>query len=403
MALFSYTAYDAAHRKIKGQIEAENRDQASKVITQNNLLAISIEEKKNSLNPFSFLSSLKGVSENDVTNFTRQLSAMINAGLPLVESLNILRTQIKSKYFSAIIATIMRDVEGGSSFANALSKHPDTFTEVYISLIRAGEAGGVLDKILLRLADTMEKQRDFHSKTRGALVYPIILLVVMGIVITIMMVFVIPKLTSLYTEVHAQLPLPTQILIAMSNFMVKFWWLLGALIIGLVFVWKKVSKNQPVKGYVDQISIKIPIFGPLSRQVMMTEFTRTLSLLIAAGVPILEALRVVRGIVDNGVYQKTIDDMMDRVERGSQLHQIIDESSLYPPIVGQMTRVGEETGKLDDVLGKLSNYFENEAEQTVKNLTVALEPFILLVLGAAVAFLVLSIILPIYNLTNTFG
>lgn len=403
MPIYSYTANDSNSRKVKGNIEAESAEQASKILGQNSLVPISIQSKGGSLNPLGFISQIKGVSENDVTNFTRQLAAMINAGLPLVESLNILRTQTKSKYFAGKIAAVMKDVEGGSSFANALSKHSGTFSEVYISLIRAGEAGGVLDKILLRLADTMEKQRDFHSKTRGALIYPAILLVVMGIVISIMMIFVIPKLTALYTEVKVELPLPTRILIGMSGFMVKFWWLLGLSIITFLFVWKKVSKNQPVKGFVDRLSLKIPIFGPLSRQVMMTEFTRTLSLLVAAGVPILEALRVVRGIVDNGIYQKTIDDMMDKVERGSQLHQIIDASPLYPPIVGQMTRVGEETGKLDEVLGKLSNYFESEAEQTVKNLTVALEPFILLILGGAVAFLVLSIILPIYNLTNTFS
>lgn len=402
MALYSYSAQDAQGQKVKGKIEADTPEQAASIVRQNNLFPISIEEKKSSVNPFAFLSKFKSVSENDITNFTRQLSAMINAGLPLVESLNILRTQVRNQVFAAQIGTIMRDVEGGSSFANSLSKHPDVFPQVYVSLIKAGEAGGVLDKILSRLADTMEKQREFHSKTRGALVYPAILLIVMAIVITIMMVFVVPRLTSLYNDVGAQLPLPTRILIGVSNFMVHFWWLLLLLVVGAVFFWQRVKKSDAVLAFTDRISLRTPVFGELKKEVIMTEFTRTLSLLVAAGVPILESLRVVRGVVDNGLYQKTIDQMSARVEKGSPLNQTIAASSIYPPIVAQMVKVGEETGKLDDVLAKLSNYFESEAEQTVKNLTTALEPLILLILGVSVGFLVLSIILPIYNLTNSF-
>ncbi len=403
MANFVYTAKAVNGDIVKGSVEASNVEQALNVIRQNNLMPITIEERKKSfLSNFSLDNFFGKVTEGDVAVFTRQLSSMVSAGLPFAESMNILKKQTKNTHFSAVLDQIGKDVEGGTSLGGALEKHPDVFSRVYINLVKAGEAGGVIDKIFARLADSLEKSRSFHSKVKGALLYPVILLVLMFVVIFIMMVFVIPKLADLYKDIGASLPLPTLILIGISNFFVNFWFLILGGIFGLILFYRSWGKTEAGRTFFDNIKLRIPVFGRINRGLILVEFTRTLGLLLEAGVPIIESLRISTGIVNNIKYEKSLFISIDKVEKGAQLYDQIEQSEIFPPIVSQMVKVGEETGKLDDVLNRLAIYFETEADQLVKNVTTALEPFILVILGLGVGLLVVSIILPIYNLTSKF-
>ena len=403
MANFLYTAKAVNGDTVKGSVEASNVDQALNVIRQNNLTPITItENKKGMFNNLSFGNLFGKVSEGDVAIFTRQLSSMVNAGLPFAESMNILKKQTKNAHFAEVLDQVGKDVEGGTSLGGAMAKHPDVFGRVYINLVKAGEAGGVIDKIFLRLADSLEKSRSFHSKVKGALLYPVILLVLMFVVMFVMMIFVIPKLADLYKDIDASLPLPTLILIGISDFFVNFWYLIIGGIIGLIMFYRYWGNTEAGRAVFDDLKLKIPVFGRINRGIILVEFTRTLGLLLEAGVPIIESLRVSTGIVNNVNYEKSLLLSIDKIEKGAQLYDQIEESEIFPPIVSQMVKVGEETGKLDDVLNRLANYFENEADQLVKNVTTALEPFILVILGLGVGLLVISIILPIYNLTSKF-
>ncbi|MDP2632318.1 MAG: type II secretion system F family protein, partial [Candidatus Curtissbacteria bacterium] len=326
----------------------------------------------------------------------------ISAGLPLTDSLVILEKQSKNGYFARVIGEVVADVEGGMSLSSALAKHLEAFDIVYIKLVEAGETGGVLDKILIKLADTLEKEREFKNKTKGAFIYPLIVVVVMVLVMSIMMIFVIPKLTGLYVEMGVTLPLPTRVLILISDIMRGFWWLIIIMIVGIFYGFRAFAKTQKGAQLLSKLVLRLPIWGKIRKTLILAQFTRTLGLLIGAGIPIITALKVVADLLASQSYREGLDYAISRVERGSPLYQPLATNPIFPPILGQMLRVGEETGKMDEVLNRLSIYFENESENFIRNLTTALEPVILVVLGLGVGILVLSVILPIYNLTSQF-
>ena len=397
MALYRYLAKDAQGKPVSGQVESIDEASLVKILQQENLVPIEVKKTSGKAS-FSF-SFGGGIPYSELVSFTRQLSTMISAGLPLTDSLVILQKQTKSATFSKTLSQIVSDVEGGLSLSQAMGSHPKIFSVVYIKLIEAGETGGVLDKVLMKLADSLEKEREFQSKTKGAFVYPAIVVCVMVVVMTLMMIFVIPKLTSLYAEVGTQLPLITRIMIGISSFLQGFWWLVILVIVGSVFAFRTYAKTPQGADVVSRVVLNLPVWGKLRKTLILAEFTRTLGLLIGTGIPIITALKVVRDILSNSTYRDGIDTAMSRVERGSPLHMPLSQNPNFPPIISQMIRVGEETGKMDEVLGRLSLYFEQEGENMTRNLTTALEPIILVVLGVSVGVLVLSIILPIYNLT----
>lgn len=400
MPFFKYTAKNEYGETIKGKVEARNIKQAAAELGVRKLLVIDVHP----LTEDSFASIkavIFGVKFTDVVNFTRQLSTMISAGLPLANALSILVQQSKAE-MSRLVAAILQDVEGGNTFTKALSKHPEVFSSIYIQLVNAGEVGGVLDEILSRLANNMEKTKEFRAKTRGAMIYPIIVVLAMIAVATIMMIFVIPKLSAMYDDFGAELPLPTLILISISNFMVQFWWLLLLLFGGGFFVFQQWLKTHPGRVAFDRFKLNIPIMGDLLKKITLTEFSRTLSLLLGAGISLLQALEIVTDGVDNIVYKEALQEVYKQVEKGVPISKALGQYEDFPPILFQMMSVGEETGKLDEVLGKLSNYFEQESEQAVKNLTAAIEPLIMIVLGIGVGAMVIAVILPIYNLTSQF-
>ncbi|MBI2268476.1 MAG: type II secretion system F family protein [Candidatus Blackburnbacteria bacterium] len=401
MNRFVYKARDKSGKLVKGQVEAQDIREAAKLLREQGYVVISLSPKHASL-----LDLWRRVGQRvtlyDIALFTRQFSIMITAGLPITDALLIIKTQSRPA-LRPIVDSLLSDIEGGSSLSAALEKHPKIFSPVYIALVKAGEGGGVLDNILARLADNLEAQREFQSKVKGALIYPVIVVVGMIAVAVVMMVFVIPKMLSLFADFNAELPMPTKALMAISSFSEKYWWIVGGVIGGIVWVLMLLAKTPKGRQKVDELKLKLPILGPLQRQVILTELTRTLGLLVGAGVSLLEGLRIVSGVVGNTVVNAAITRSSTQVEQGFSLaYAFSQEAEVFPPMLYQMLAVGEETGKLDESLIKVSHVFEQESEHLVKGLTAAVEPLVMIILGIGVGFLVIAVILPIYNLTGQF-
>lgn len=401
MNRFNYKAKDKAGRLVKGEVEAANINAAAKLVRSRGMFVLTVSPKMNS--PLSFIGIGKRkdkVTSSDISTFTRQLSTMINAGLPITEALLILRSQSK-KSMQSVVAQLLADVEAGDSFSNALGKHPQIFGKTYIALIKSGEVGGVLDTVLVKLADNLEKQQEFASKVKGALIYPVIIVTAMIVVSIVMLVAVIPKLLSLYSDMNAALPGPTKFLIGLSDFFVKYWFVI-AIIVGLgIYVFNLYKSTPEGKRKIDELIFKVPVYGPLQKQIILTNLTRTLSMMIGSGVSILEALHITAEVVGNTLIADALIDSANQVEKGFPVAFAFSKHpDSFPFILSQMMAVGEETGKMDDILNKLSHIFEVESDEKVKGLTAAIEPIVMIVLGAGVGFLVIAVILPIYSLSN---
>jgi type II secretory pathway component PulF len=401
MADYSYKARDSQGRVITGVVEAPNSEGATRLLHEKQLFIISLSQGRVRAKGGSS-SPLKKVNFTEIVNFTRQLSTMVVAGLSLPESLTILRAQTTNQTFSRVLMDIEHQIVGGGNLADALARYPQHFPPIYIALVRAGESSGQLDQVLTRLADSMESEREFRSKVTGAMIYPVIIFVGMGVVVMIMMTVVIPKLSELYRDFGVDLPFTTQLLISMSEFMVKFWWLVIAGTIGAVYAFLRWKETKAGEYFIDTVTLKIPLFGELQKKIILVEFTRTLAMLISSGIRLLDALHILRDALGNVLFRNAIIEISKKVERGFPLGDTFAQYAVFPPIVSQMMKVGEETGKLDDTLIKLSKYFQSESEHLVKGLTTAIEPIIMVILGVGVGFIVISVITPIYNLTSQF-
>lgn len=398
--IFTYKALQNG-KAIAGKAEADTADKLATLLKEKGMTVLEIQQQKTTLLD-SYRTATSKVRFNDVVDFTRQVAMMLNAGLTIVDSLEILKKQTAKPAMLALINQIDNDVRAGNSLSDALKQHKGLFNNLYISLVKAGEASGKLDEILLKLADNLDKEREFRGKIKGALVYPAIVVAAMFIVMFIMVTFVIPKLLNLYKDFDVQLPFTTQVLIYVSEFFQKTWIAIIIAVVAGVIGIRKYIASPAGKEVVDRIMLKLPVIGKILSISALVDSTRTLSILIGAGVSILEALEIVTGTTDNVVYQKAFQTIYTDVEKGKSLGQSMDDQHLFPPILVQMTGVGEQTGNLDDTLKRISHYFELESEMAIKAMTTLIEPTILLVLGFFVGFLVLSVITPIYNLTSSF-
>ncbi len=400
MAIFQYKARSLQGQIVTGLVDAPSVSVAARLLHDKQLFVVSVAESKGQLNFASIEQRFKRVSFNDIVNFTRQMSTMVVAGLSIPDALTILRTQSTNQVFADVLVDIEHQIVSGGNLGDALSKYPRYFPGTYIALVRAGESSGTLDQVLTRLAETLEAERDFRGKVTGALIYPVIILIGMVGVIFVMMTVVVPKLTDLYRDMNIKLPWTTQFLIALSGFFVKFWWLiiLGT-IAGVIGFgrWRKTALGERA---IDALILKLPLFGELQKKIILVEFTRTLSMLIASGIHILEGLSILKNSLGNVLFRDAIGEISKKVEKGFPLGETFSQYPVFPAIVSQMMKVGEETGKLDDTLMKLSHYFQTESENLVKGLTAAIEPIIMVILGLGVGFIVISVITPIYSLTS---
>lgn len=400
MKTFRYKVRDQNGVMSSGVMEAADEKQVASILRGKGLLITSLADDDR-LGIDSMLGRFSKPKADEITNFTRQLATMVGAGLPLVNALRILRSQ-SSQSLGAVIEKVLVEVEGGSTLADALAVSGGGFSSVYLAMVRAGESAGVLDQVLKKLADALDKQRDFRSKTKGAMVYPLIIIIGIIVISAIMMIFVVPKLTAMYKDFGAELPTPTKILMGVSDFVVKFWYAV-LIVVGVasVFIsnWARTEVGSLI---IEQLSFKIPIWGKLRKDLILTEFARTVSVLLGAGIPILDTLQIVSETIGSKVYGADVRQAAVMVEKGVGLAEAIQQLEVFPPILSQMISVGEETGKLDEVLAKLAVFYEGESEVKVKALTTAIEPLIMVVMGVGVGFLVIAVIMPIYNLTSQF-
>ena len=403
MPKFLYRARNWNGRLVSGTLEMADKQQVINSIKESGLVPIRVVQKKDSW--FTELTKrlIGRASSKQVANITRELSTMMTAGLALTDSLSLLRNQVKEgTEMYEILDYALKMVQGGQSLGTALAKYKEVFGEAYVASINAGEEGGVLEEILQKLADNLEGEQEFKGKVKGAMIYPVIIIVGMIIVAIIMMIFVIPKLMTMYGDFGAELPAATKFLIALSGFVSKTWFLLPVLIVGLMFMLKTGQKNKSFRLKRDRLVLKLPIWGELTKKTIIANTTRTLSMLTAAGISLDDSLKIVAAVAGNEVYYDAYIRIAQRVQKGFDIASSFEETGIFPAIVTQMVTTGEATGKLDDVLMRVSNFFKIEAEQSVKSLTAAIEPLIMVVLGIGVAFLIIAVLMPIYNLTSQF-
>lgn len=397
---FNYRAKDLQGTEHIGSVESPDVHSAASILRKKGLIIISLNQKTPPIDRL-FGRFLNRVNFTELVIMTRQLATMVSSGLVLSEAIDILEEQQNNKTLKKALSEISQDIKGGLTLAQALSKYPNIFSRLYINLVRSGEASGKLDTVLIQMADGLEKDREFKAKIKGAMIYPVVVLVMMVVVIIIMMVFVIPKMITLYSQSTIDLPLPTKILIWMSGAFTHYWWAGLIILIGLSIGFNRWKKTPKGNLFISAAVLKIPIVGVIISNVTLTNFNRTFGLLTSAGIPLLDSIGIVSDLSDNMIFKNSLKDAYKGVEKGLPFSSLLSPN-VFPKIVSQMVKVGEETGKVDEIFFKLAEYFESESDHLIKNLTVAIEPIVLVILGIGVAFLVISIILPIYKLTTSF-
>jgi type IV pilus assembly protein PilC len=385
----------------KGEMEAPNEAAIRIHLRQQNIIPTKVGSKGKEIKislPFG-----KKVNQRSIAVFTRQLATMIDAGLPLVQSLEILSAQQEGKIFKNILREIREDVEGGSTFAGALKKHPTTFNELYTNLVVAGEEGGILDNILTRLANYIEKSEALKKKVKSALVYPATIVGVAIIVVMILMIFVIPVFETMFKSAGQNLPLPTLIVLTISKLIKKYVIILIPALMLLFYLGKKYYQTQNGRALFDRLLLKLPVFGPLFRKIAVARFSRTLGTLVSSGVPILDGLTIVSRTSGNKTIETAILSARASIREGETIAEPLNRSKIFPPMVIQMISVGESTGALDSMLSKIADFYEEEVDIAVANLTSLLEPFLMIFLGVVIGGVVISMYLPIFNMASAVG
>lgn len=400
MPYYRYKAADESNKTLQGIIQAASPDVAADILSDKGLTILNITEERLSLRDRSS-KLLNRVKLKDLVIFSRQLSVIVSATIPLVQGLRILVTQTESPVLKGIISEVADDVEGGAKLSSALSRHDEVFSEFFINIIRSGETSGKLDDVLNYLADQQEKDYDLSSKIKGAMIYPAFIISGLIVVGSLMMIFVVPELTSILSETGAELPVATKVLIFVSDFLANFWWLIGILVVGLIVAFNMVIKTPEGRFYWHGIKLKIPIFGPLFQKIALVRFTRSLYTLTTGGVPLTRSLEIVADVVGNEVFKRLILSTVKEVEDGNSIASVFLTSPAVPAMVSQMLNLGEKTGRLDEILDKLGNFYSREVANIVANLVTLLEPLVMLLMGVAVGGLVSAIILPLYSLASS--
>ena len=402
MPVYSYKATNNARQVVEGTVKAPTESIAAEVLSDYGLNTLVVKEIGgiNILQRVSHI--LQRVSTKDLVIFSRQLSVMISANMPIVQALRSLIKQIRNPKLKIMITEIADEVDGGAKLSQALGHYPEIFDDFFVNIIRSGETSGKLDEVLTYLADQKEKDYDLMSKIKGAMTYPIFVLTGMAIVGTLMMMFVVPKLTEIFEGTSAQLPFSTRLLIGTSHVFQNYWWAifggLGLCLVGMRFI----LRTDIGRGEWDRIKLHIPVFGTLFQRIYIVRFSRSLHTLLVGGVNLTAALRITSDVVGNEVFNEVILQTVREVEDGNPLTSVMNKSAVFPPMVPQMLSVGERTGRLDEVLERMSNFYAREVQNLVDNLVTLIEPMIMIMMGVAVGMMVAAIILPMYNLAQGF-
>ncbi len=411
MPIFDYVATDARGKQVKGAVEADSQASAINQVREMHYFPTRVTERRakarsaagGGSSALQFQIKIPGlagrVSSKQLTPFTRQLSTLIDAGLPLIRSLGVLRKQMKPCALKDILGTVSQDVEGGSTFSEALAKHPRAFSKLFVNMVKAGEVGGVLDTVLQRLTEFAEKTATLQRKIKGAMIYPVVVIFVIFGVLAIIFKFVIPTFVKMFKDFKTELPLPTQVLMNINKFIhSKEALLIPVALVALIIIFKLIMKTRKGGAVIDRIKLKLPIFGPLVQKLVVARFSRTLGTLIASGVPILQALSITKETAGNIVVSRAIGNVHDSIREGETIAGPLEDSGVFPPLVTNMIAVGEETGNLDQMLVKIADTYDEEVDTAVAGLASTMEPLLIIFMGTIVAFIVISLFLPLITL-----
>lgn len=393
MPTFAYTARTLNGELKSATLEAPSRDEVIAQLRRQRLIVVKIDEEKKR-------KRLGKIKTKDIVIFTRQFSTMINAGLPLVQALDILSKQSENKALQEVTRQVVYDVESGHTVADALAKHPKAFTELYTNMVAAGEAGGILDTILMRLATFLEKNDALVGKVKSAMVYPGVIMSVAAIAIVVLLIFVIPTFESMFASVNLALPLPTRVVIGMSNFLQSYWWAVGLGIWGFIFMLKRYYATPSGKLAIDKFMLRMPVLGDLLRKSSVSRFTRTLGTLISSGVSILDGLEITAKTAGNRVIHDAIMESRASIAGGDTISAPLAKSAVFPPMVISMIAVGEQTGGLDEMLTKIADFYDTEVDTAVSGLLSLMEPVMIVLLGVVVGGMVVAMYLPIFDMIN---
>lgn len=402
MATYNYQARDKQGKLVKGVMGAESEFAVATKLKELECLPIEIHLKKERFQNINIVDNFKRIRFAELNTFTRQLYTLLNAGLPLLRGLNTLKEQTVNAGFRDIVGKISRDIEAGSTLSESLAKHPNAFNALYVNMVKSGEVSGRLPEALERLATLGEHDEKVRLKVKAAMRYPLIVLAAIIIGFITLIVVVIPRFTSLYAKFNTELPMPTRILLMVNHIFTHYWWLLVILAAASTFLFKRLLNTTEGMAWLDSFKLKIPVFGPLLLNLTMTRFCRISGTLIQSGIPILQILDLVGESVGNTVVSRAISNIKTSVNSGKGMFEPMKQSGLFPPMVIQMVAVGEETGKLDELLIHVSDYYDNQIDYMVSNLVTLIEPMLTVVLGGAVLLMALGIFLPLWNMMNLF-
>jgi len=402
MRTFTYTAKDSSGKVIQSSVEADNPRAVMEALRNEGFFVVRIVEKRRAFNPLVLIERLFRIGLKELTIFSRQFSLLLNAGLTLAEAIDTIEEQTQNSSFRQILHRVKLDIQRGETLNNAMKKHPRAFSPFFVSMIQAGEIGGALDSILERVAQFYENELELKHKVKSAMVYPTVVLIFASAISLFMLMYIVPQFGAFYEEFsggEAQLPQLTRTMIGLSEWLVNNWYYL-LLIPLFIIVFIKFRNSRWGHIILDPVVLRIPIFGPLARKVAITRFARTFGTLTQSGVPILEALEVAKNTASNNVVQRAVMYVRERIREGESIHAPMKRTGVFPPIVTNLISVGEEAGNLEDILFKISDYYDAEIDATIRGLASVIEPLMIVMIGAVVGTIVISLYLPIFNLVN---
>lgn len=403
MPTFAYSAVDGSGKTVKGQIDAENEQLVLAKLHEQHYHVTSVTERRSSR---AAVASTRGTSSKKVklaamVVFSRQFATMIDAGVAIVRCLDILEGQTKDPALRPVIGQCKKDVKGGLSLTDAFAKHPNVFSRLYVNMVKAAETGGILDKILDRLATFLENEQEVRGKIKSAMIYPILVLSFAVIMVVGLMLFVMPKFKDIFIQMNVEMPPTTQILFDISGLMQQYWYIMAALSIGGYFGFKYWSKTEAGGWQVDMIKLKAPVVGELVQKMAVSRFARTFATLIASGVPMMRSLEIVSETAGNKVIAKVIEGARSAVREGQKITTPLEQSKMFPGMVTHMIDIGEETGRLSEMLAKVADFYDSEVDMAVKTLTSLIEPLLIVMMGGLVGFIAVSIMGPIFKLVSS--
>lgn len=403
MPTFVYTAVDASGRSIKGKVDAENQQMVLAKLHEQKFHVVDVTEKKKSAGTTSKLSKYKKINLQSIVVFSRQFATMINAGVSIVKCLDILENQTKDEVLKATLGQAMKDVKAGLSLTDAFAKHPNVFSKLYVNMIRAAELGGILDEILDRIAGFLEAELDIKTKIKSAMMYPVIVLIFSVGMISALFTFVLPKFKMIFSAMEVELPIYTKILFDTATLASRFWYVPVALIIGGVIAVKYIGSKPKGRYQIDNLKLKVPVVGDIIKKMAISRFSRTFGTLVSSGVPMMRALEIVGETSGNAVLSHAVDTARESVREGQKISQPLEATGLFPNMVTHMIDVGEETGRLSEMLIKISEFYDKEVDAAVKGLTSLIEPVLIVFMGCVVGMIAISVLGPIFKLVSSLG